>query len=510
VERDEGLSSASLHPWKPACAWLFPHAEQTPSTTEPNSAVKLYYAALVLVLLAVLLPIWMVKYPGMVDYPNHLVRCYIFAHYHDNPLWQQRYFLDLSPLPNLAIDLVVTPLVRLMPLMVCGKLFLSFAAVLYVVGCSEVGRAATGRLNGLALVCAFTFYNLPLFQGFVNYIFGLGVFLCAFAYWLQVRNRMTPLRFVLCCLLSLAAFLAHLAAIAILGAACFAIAFVEFLRDRKLPRFIAKVAWLVCPLLLVTGYFKSSGHAGTIVWPSLAKKLPALFMPLSSYNLRLNVVIGAVLLLCAVAILRRSRIHLAATASLVLLALFFITPGDLFTGAHVDERYVVPAWLLLALSLETHWGRWQKAALAVALAAMLVRTGGITADWLKISRHDEQVLAMGDGLPRGASIYVLQPDAAATAKLDRGYFHIIQFWTLSHKAVLSSLFALPGQQPLVSRQPRCEGPAWAECFAGYDFVWTYDPPPAIRQVLLGMATPAAAWEKVTLWRVTSGKTRAAE
>src|ERR1035441_5642758 len=114
--------------------------------------LKAYYAALLVVLLMVLAPIWIVKYPGMVDYPNHLVRCYILAHYHDNPLWQQRYLLDLSPLPNLAIDLIVTPLLRILPLIVAGKVFLSLAAALYVLGCSEVGRTVIGKLNWLALV----------------------------------------------------------------------------------------------------------------------------------------------------------------------------------------------------------------------------------------------------------------------------------------------------------------------------------------------------------------------
>src|ERR1035438_9651640 len=166
--------------------------------------LKTYYAMLLIVFFVILVPIWMVDYPGMVDYPNHLARCYILAHYYDNPVFQQRYILDHSPIPNLAIDLIVTPLLRILPLIVAGKVFLSIAAALYVLGCSAVGRAVTGKPNWLALVCAFTFYNSQLLYGFVNYVFGIGVFLCVFAFWFRVRNAISPLRFFLLCLLSLA------------------------------------------------------------------------------------------------------------------------------------------------------------------------------------------------------------------------------------------------------------------------------------------------------------------
>jgi hypothetical protein len=460
-----------------------------------------YYALLFLVLLVILAPIWIVKYPGMVDYPNHLVRCYMLAHYHDNPIWQQRFVVVHDPIPNLGIELVVMPLTRLLPLMVCGKVFLSLAAALYVLGCSAVGRYVTGKPNWLALIAAFTFYNQTLFMGFASYVLGIGFFLCAFAFWLRVRDRMTPFHFFLCCLLSIAAFLVHLTSITLLAVACFTVAFLDFLRNRKLPGFIVKVAWLACPLLLMVFFMKSSGRVGHLAWTSPIGKLHGLFQMFSSYRPMLNLIIGVVLLACALVILMRSKIHLTAVAGLVFLLLFFITPMEILTASYVDKRYIVPGFLLLVLSIEPRWGRWQKAAVAVALAVMTIRMGAITADWLTISRRSEQVLAMGQVLPEGSRIYALVPDADDTPKFDRGFIHVIQFWTLSRNADISTLFAMSGQQPLVTRHPPCGGPEWAECFASYDFVWTKVPPPSIREILLGIATPAVTWEKVTLWRV---------
>jgi hypothetical protein len=473
---------------------------QVKAPRNSTQELKAYYAALLVVLLMILAPIWIVKYPGMVDYPNHLVRCYILAHYQDNPLWQQRYLLDHSPLPNLAIDLIVTPLLRILPLMVAGKVFLSLAAALYVLGCSAVGRAVIGKPNWLALVCAFTFYNSQLLFGFVNYVFGIGVFLCAFAFWLRIRNAMTPLRFFLCCLLSMAAYFAHLSSVVILGAACCTIALLDFVRDRKIRGLIVKLAWLACPVFLMVGFMKGSGHVGTIDWGSPTEKLIALLAPVRSYSVALDVGLIFVLLLCALAMLRGSKIHGTAIAALVLFALFLFTPKALYTVSAADARYVIPAYMLLILSIEPRWGRWRKAALAVALAAMAIRTVSITADWLTISRRSEQVLAMGQILPEGARIYAFKP-ALNASKLDRGSSTVIEFWTVSHDAELSNLFAFRGAQPLVFRQPPCNDSERIKCLASYDYVWTYDPPASLQQVLLRFATPASTWEKVTLWRV---------
>jgi hypothetical protein len=454
-----------------------------------------------MVLLTILIPIWAVDYPGMVDYPNHLVRCYILAHYHDNPIWQQRYYLDHNPLPNLAIDLIVTPLLRILPLIVAGKVFLSVAAALYVIGCSEVGRSIIGKPNWLALVCAFTFYNSALLYGFVNYIFGIGVFLCAFAFWLRVRKAMSPLRFFLFCLLSIVAFMAHLSSVAILGVSCVTISSLDFARDRKIRGLTVKLGWLAVPALLMAGFFRSSGKVGTIDWGSPCEKLIALLAPVRSYSTALDVVVIVALFLCAWSILKGAKVHNSSVVGIVLFALFLITPKVLFTCSAVDARYVIPAYMLLVLSISPRWDRWQKAVLLVALVVMAIRTADITANWVAISHRNEQVLAMGNVLPAGARIYALQGASGVTAKLDRGFVHVIEFWTISRGADISTLFAIPGQQPLVFRQPPCNNRGWEKCLTSYDFVWTDDPPAFLQQDLLRHAAPAATWEKVTLWRV---------
>jgi hypothetical protein len=210
------------------------------------------------------------------------------------------------------------------------------------------------------------------------------------------------------------------------------------------------------------------------------------------------------LLLCAWAMLKGGKVHTIVVVGLVLFALCLITPKALWTVSGADARYIIPGYLLLVLSIEPRWGLRQKAALAVALVGMVIHTGNITASWISINQRGKQVLAMGEVLPPGAHIYALS-SATVEAKLDRGFIHLIQFWTISHDADISTLFALPGQQPLVFRGSPRDCQDRTACFSRYDYVWTYDPPPSTHQILLGIATPVSAWEKVTLWRVTAAR-----
>jgi hypothetical protein len=469
-------------------------------------------AALVLILI----PIWIVDYPGMVDYPNHLTRCYILAHYHGNPLWQQRYQLDHTPIPNLMMDLIVTSLTRFLPLLVSGKLFLSLIAILYVGGCSAVGRSIAGRPNWLALPCAFTLYNKQFLYGFANYVFGVGVFLCAFAYWYRVRDKMTPLRFLICGLLSLAAYFSHLSSLVFLFIACFIITLFDYLRDRRLHEHWFKMLWLIFPAPLLFLYVSSRAQVRSVDWSyTIAEKLRALGSPLQSYNIYVDAVVAFVLLLCLVVLVKGSKIHRPVTIMAVFLVLTFLTPDGLATDRCVAERFVVPGLLIGILSIDPRRDKWRNVVIGLAVAVMLAHTVEIAANWRTIDRESRNVLAMGQVLPQRARFFALLPSDGLnvtrswrenTAYFRMRFFHVIEFWTISKEADLSSLFANPGQQPLVNRQVYCRDPEVRPsltlgCFAGYDYVWTYDPTPAVKGYLSSMATPASTWERAILWRV---------
>jgi hypothetical protein len=98
-----------------------------------------YSFALLCTFLFLLLPIWSVRYPGMVDYHNHLARTFILAHYKNVQVFQDRYLVNHDPKPNLAMDAVVVPLANVLDVETAGKLFLSLMALVWCAGCVSRG-----------------------------------------------------------------------------------------------------------------------------------------------------------------------------------------------------------------------------------------------------------------------------------------------------------------------------------------------------------------------------------
>jgi hypothetical protein len=424
-----------------------------PESDQDQAALVRHYGFVLLAAIAIIVPLWIVDIPGMVDYPNHLVRCYILSRFSDNPLWQQTFVRDFSPIPNLAIDLIVTPLLRWFPLIVAGKIFLTITALLYVIGCAELGRAILRRPHPFSAAVSFTFYNSSLLFGFVNYVFGIGVFLCTLACWLRFRERMSAWRFALLCLLAVAAFLAHLSSIAFLGISCVTVALFDLRRDRNFGRFVLNLAWLAPPVILMKVFLHGNGSVGKIEWSSMTEKVVYLLSPVRSYSTVIDVVLIAGLFVIALAIRKGAHVYPTAAAGGLMIALLFLTPKVLFTSSAADARFSVPGFLLLILAVDPGRGNRVKIAAIAASALMFVHTAGIAATWTSIDRRSHEMLQMGNVLPDNARIYVVQPTSPGIEKTDRGLEQVAELWTVSRGATLSSLFAIAGQQPLIFRQP---------------------------------------------------------
>src|ERR1700757_958927 len=137
------------------------------------------------------LPVLIVATPPLLDYPNHLARMHIEADYQRSPILQQFYALDWRPIPNLAVDLVVPPLARIMPLAWAGKTFLLTIFLLMTGGAAALHRVLFGRWSAWSLLAFLVLYNRILLWGFVNFLFGIGLLMAATASWIALRERMS-------------------------------------------------------------------------------------------------------------------------------------------------------------------------------------------------------------------------------------------------------------------------------------------------------------------------------
>ena len=83
---------------------------------------RLASAGLALIGVALLLPIWIVHFPPLLDFPNHLASSFVLARLH-NPSFEfgQWYSANWGLRPYIATDFLMGALGRVMPQLIAGK-----------------------------------------------------------------------------------------------------------------------------------------------------------------------------------------------------------------------------------------------------------------------------------------------------------------------------------------------------------------------------------------------------
>ena len=110
-----------------------------------KTGISPYAAVLAAVVVLLQLALWAPAYNTLVDYPFHLARAWSLHNYDRTPALQAVFERSFAPIPNLAIDLIVPPLLNFMSPVVAGKVFLSLIVVLFALGCHNLAVAFYGR-----------------------------------------------------------------------------------------------------------------------------------------------------------------------------------------------------------------------------------------------------------------------------------------------------------------------------------------------------------------------------
>jgi hypothetical protein len=148
------------------------------------------WRATALALLAALaVPLLVVDVPPVLDYPNHLARLAYLAYGAHDP-WLSRMFVTRwAIIPNLGIDVIVPPLMRLFPVHVAGRIGLGLALLLPPIGVVAYHRAVFGRRSWWPLVAAGTAYGALTLFGMESCLISVGLALLLAAAWEGPRSR---------------------------------------------------------------------------------------------------------------------------------------------------------------------------------------------------------------------------------------------------------------------------------------------------------------------------------
>jgi hypothetical protein len=448
---------------------------------------RVYACAYVLLVALLLLPLLLVRFPLLADYPNHLARAVILHRYEAVPAYRDHFVAILEPIPNVASDVIVLLLLRVFSPEMAGRVFLVFVVVAFAFGCHVLGRAIHGRYTWLALPASLLVYSSTFLYGFVNYVLGVAVFCIAFGVWLEDRPW-TVKRVLLVTALACFAYLAHLTAFGFFAIATTVIAAVRLARGAATWRpTLASLFPLVPPLVAFMAFMGGGGTIGRIRWQSLEGKIAALLAPVIGYfPLGDALVALAWAALVAAAVLGSTSLRVRRSTFAVgalFLAFFFAMPLTLLTASAVDARFVLPAYILLLLSAKvTLRPRVGASLVAAVLLLALLRVGLVAAHWQRQEEAATRQVAALSSVQPGARIlpWFVPARDPQVARRERGMTQLVHYATIHRDAFVPSLFALPGQQPLVFRNPREYRPGTnrtqqlpADLLASYDYVWSH-------------------------------------
>jgi hypothetical protein len=428
-------------------------AVTAPIAARSQRRVIWVWGGFVLALTLVAIPVFSTVLPPLVDYPNHLARMHLLAVGGD-----AFYAVHWAALPNLAEDLIVPPLARLVPLDVAAKLFLVMIFALMAGGAIWLNRVASGGWRLWPLLAFFFLYNRIFLWGFLNYLFGVGVALCGAASWLALEGKRSWLRILSSSVAALACYFSHIAAFGFYALVILGIeakpAAVE-LRARRWPalgrRLLVTAAQFVMPVALLFGGSRQAEPA-TINYGAIWRKADLLFSVVDNYDRTFDIACFGLFLglLCLIAWMRRLGIsRRLGWATGIVFVIYLLLPSQIWGGSGTDHRLPTALFLLLvAASAPRFPNRRVAAAVGVSAALLLViRLGVIERVWREADRVYSADLVGINELPQGAKLAIAHP---------AGLFHVsaipeVHLAALAvsrRQAFVPSLFAIPGQQPI--------------------------------------------------------------
>lgn len=428
-----------------------------------------YFRAPVITILFVVLiaaasiPIATHPLPPLSDYVNHLARTHVVDAIGSDSNLSRYYTVEWQIIPNLMIDLIVPVLHRFMNVYLAGQIFTIFAFSLIATGTLVFSRALNGRWSPLPLVALPLLYNGVMLVGVMNYVFGIGLALWAFATWVALRDRPWPWRFTASTLFAIALFVCHLFAAGVYGLGLLALESHRLWSKRQEPWGPRLVSFLATgvpfiPLLALLVASPTWQAPGSPAFWEFGGKLQGLIAVLNVYYLPVAGVLFVAIVLAAAIAWRRGLLHFH-TAGWAILAVgavvYLALPRALF-GAHLaDQRLPIAiAFMLVAcfdIDLRQRVTRWGLVTLIVALLA--VRIVEVQLVWNHLDRGTNEFFQSVGKIKQGARVLVVYGDRSSGKEIsDFNLVHAASMAVIERSALVSTEFTVEGKQILHVRK----------------------------------------------------------
>jgi hypothetical protein len=439
--------------------------------------------AILILAAALLIPIWSVAFPPLLDYPNHLARSFVLAHLSSPEFTFAKFYrADWGAYPYLGMDASLAVLGRLFPIETAGRVFLSLCVLALPLAAWFFLRQVNPNEGATASWALLIAYNVFFLEGFLNFDLSLAVGFVALGLWLRwlARNSFTKW------IATLAAFtllyFTHLVGFAIAGL----IVVAYLLLDHRPFR-----DWVWSGALALPGvafYLHSSRigmSASKIIFHGFQEKLDSVGMILHGYSPTLDLIV--LIALCAwflAAGWRNAEFRwnfkwLAIAA--FLFALFCVIPWMWGEGSDLDIR-VLPV-MFIALLASARVGSRTKWLAAIPLLLFAAQITSTTRHFRAAQPELAGLARSFEIVPRGALVLpIVEGDQDP---IERPFTHFWAYGVIRRGWFSPYLMDEPGQTPMRvtydSYTPdgfwnhEYDDPMdWKQVQSDYDYVWAYD------------------------------------
>jgi hypothetical protein len=405
-------------------------------------------------------PLALVRHLPIQDYPNHMARMSILLHRTDSANLQRFYEIHWQTIGNLGMDLLVPMLAWVMPLEAAGRAFLGLSFALLSGGTLLLHRAVFGRFALWPLIGFLFLYDRIVLLGLLNYLFGAGLCLVAFALWIWLSGSRQPasLTIAISSAFAAAVYVAHpfafaLYCVLVLGYELARLVQEPASRPGELARRLAIAAAQALPALL--NYLGSPHHDWAWEFGNPLRKLDLLFTVCDDYSRVFDIICFLLIFVAFLQFWFRGQVRIASAILGPLGALgtaYLLLPSIAMTGSNLDRR--VPILLALVLfagsePTEAASPRWRKYVLIAVALLLTVRTVVIAEHWRSADRLFASLERAFELVPAGSRIAV--GFAGSAAHLPAGAVPILHMpleWVTRREAFVPTLFTDSAQHPV--------------------------------------------------------------
>jgi hypothetical protein len=365
------------------------------------------------------IPVFLVQYLPLVDYPLNLARIHILQTWSASPFLQDIYTIQSFMLPNAALDIISVLLADVINPEITAKISIFLIMTTIVTGVGALHYSLFRKFTFWPLLFSgFLLYNYIFFLGFLNYLLGTGLMLWCLALWILLESRPLYWRIIFGIVSTLILFYSHLIAFGLYGIAVTAygvqrsFAAGRFEKNRLLRAASVTFVSFIPALIIYFGVSSTSSdlRQGFSYQSFSGKLLSFLFTP-TSLNPRMDIIVAVCVLLLLVMTFYRGKVRIARDSILILgsfMMAFLVLPVGTAHGYHLDDR--IPLALLLVFSASVSISipdvLFRRILVLISVMLFVVRVGVVSKDWIEWDKQYTEYIHILDQVRPNSALLV--------------------------------------------------------------------------------------------------------